>query len=96
MITGFEQLCRILSCNKWHNEATQTSPGVDTFLCTWYERPVMNTAECPECAAQVAFKEKPVQHELIRCPDCGAELEVVKLEPLTLELAPTEQEDWGE
>ncbi len=56
----------------------------------------MNTAECPECAAQVTFKEKPVQHELVRCPDCSAELEVVKLEPLTLELAPTEQEDWGE
>jgi alpha-aminoadipate carrier protein LysW len=56
----------------------------------------MNTAECPECAAEVAFKEKPVLHELVRCPECNAELEVVKLEPLTLEPAPTEQEDWGE
>lgn len=35
-------------------------------------------------------------HELVRCPDCAAELEVVKLDPITLELAPTEQEDWGE
>ena len=58
--------------------------------------PAMNTAECPECAAEVAFKEKPVLHELVRCPECNAELEVVKLEPLTLEPAPTEQEDWGE
>ena len=56
----------------------------------------MNTAECPECAAQVAFKERPVMHELVRCSECGAELEVVKLDTLTLDLAPTEQEDWGE
>jgi alpha-aminoadipate carrier protein LysW len=35
-------------------------------------------------------------HELLRCADCGAELEVVSLEPLTLDLAPIEEEDWGE
>jgi alpha-aminoadipate carrier protein LysW len=28
--------------------------------------------------------------------DCGAELEVVSLNPLVLELAPEEEEDWGE
>jgi len=56
----------------------------------------MNTAECPEYRAEVEFKKKPVLHELVRCPECNAELEVVKLEPLTLEPAPTAQEDWGE
>jgi alpha-aminoadipate carrier protein LysW len=56
----------------------------------------MNQAECPECAASVVFTEKPVLHELVRCAECSAELEVVKLDPLSLELAPTEQEDWGE
>ena len=56
----------------------------------------MNTAECPECAGDVTFKTAPLLHELIRCSDCGAELEVVKLDPITLELAPTEEEDWGQ
>lgn len=56
----------------------------------------MNTAECPECGATISFKTAPVLHELVRCSDCGAELEVVTLEPLALALAPTEEEDWGE
>jgi alpha-aminoadipate carrier protein LysW len=56
----------------------------------------MFTAECPNCGATVSFKSAPVLHELIRCSDCGAELEVTTLEPLALDLAPTEEEDWGE
>lgn len=54
------------------------------------------TAECPECAANVAFESQPLLNELVRCADCGAELEVTNLDPLTLELAPLEEEDWGE
>ena len=34
--------------------------------------------------------------EIIVCPDCGAELEIMGLEPLVLELAPEVEEDWGE
>jgi len=30
------------------------------------------------------------------CPDCGVELEVMGLDPLVLDLAPEEEEDWGE
>jgi alpha-aminoadipate carrier protein LysW len=56
----------------------------------------MNTAECPECGGTIEFKSAPVLHELVRCADCGAELEVTQLEPITLALAPTEEEDWGE
>ncbi|HQV68475.1 MAG TPA: lysine biosynthesis protein LysW [Thermoflexales bacterium] len=54
------------------------------------------TAECPECAGDVKFKEAPMLHELVRCGECGAELEVVALDPIKLDLAPTEEEDWGE
>ena len=54
------------------------------------------TAECPECGGSITFKSTPVLHELVRCPDCGGELEVVDLANLTLALAPTEEEDWGE
>ena len=53
------------------------------------------TATCPECAAEVEL-ENPEQGEIVQCPDCGAELEVTSVEPVTLELAPEEEEDWGE
>ncbi len=50
---------------------------------------------CPECEAQwsAGALEKG---EILPCPECGAELEVTGLDPLTLALAPEEEEDWGE
>ena len=53
------------------------------------------TAECPECGAELKL-EDVMEGEIVDCPDCGVELEVIGLEPLTLELAPEEEEDWGE
>jgi len=52
-------------------------------------------AECPECFATVELKDV-MQNEVTQCPECGVDLEVVELDPLTLELAPEEEEDWGE
>lgn len=52
-------------------------------------------AECPECFAEVDLNEVMVG-ELVQCPECGVDLEVVSVDPLTLELAPEEEEDWGE
>jgi alpha-aminoadipate carrier protein LysW len=37
-----------------------------------------------------------MQNEITQCPDCGADLEVINIDPLELELAPEEEEDWGE
>jgi alpha-aminoadipate carrier protein LysW len=34
--------------------------------------------------------------EIIVCSDCGVDLEIVSLDPAKVELAPMEQEDWGE
>ena len=42
------------------------------------------------------YVAKPLRGEIITCPDCGAELEVVSENPLQLEFAPQEEEDWGE
>lgn len=57
----------------------------------------MSTAACPECAAEIELDtENVMAGEIIDCPDCGVELEVVNTNPLTLELAPEEEEDWGE
>ncbi|MBM4430393.1 MAG: lysine biosynthesis protein LysW [Chloroflexi bacterium] len=51
---------------------------------------------CPECAAEIQLDDKTMEHEIVVCPDCGVELEVISLAPVTLELAPEEEEDWGE
>jgi alpha-aminoadipate carrier protein LysW len=37
-----------------------------------------------------------MQNEITQCAECGAELEVINLDPLELALAPEEEEDWGE
>jgi len=50
---------------------------------------------CPECEAPLNLKET-VQGEIVVCPDCGVDLEVTNLNPLTVALAPMEEEDWGE
>ena len=52
-------------------------------------------AECPECAGQIELADV-VEGEIVQCGDCGAELEVVSLDPVTLELAPEDDEEWGE
>lgn len=56
----------------------------------------MATALCPECDAKISLPKGTVEGEIVSCPDCGAELEVVSTNPLALDLAPEEEEDWGE
>lgn len=51
--------------------------------------------ECLDCGAAIALAN-PVQGEIVDCPDCGVELEVRRVSPLTLDHAPDEEEDWGE
>lgn len=54
-----------------------------------------NMAECPECGFGIAA-DGLEEGEIVTCKDCGTELEVRGLNPLLLERAPQEQEDWGE
>ncbi|CAM3747939.1 lysine biosynthesis protein LysW [Kibdelosporangium persicum] len=51
---------------------------------------------CPECESEVSPPEPVRQHEVLECPDCRAELEVIAVEPVVLALAPEIEEDWGE
>jgi alpha-aminoadipate/glutamate carrier protein LysW len=51
---------------------------------------------CPECDATLSIPADAMEGEIVPCPDCGAELEVVSTVPVTLALAPEVQEDWGE
>jgi alpha-aminoadipate carrier protein LysW len=53
-------------------------------------------AECPECAAEIQLADDTIVHEIVVCPDCGMELEVLNLDPPTVDYAPQEEEDWGE
>ena len=52
--------------------------------------------ECLECAADINLPDDVMQNEIIACPDCGVELEVIELQPLQLDYAPEVEEDWGE
>jgi alpha-aminoadipate carrier protein LysW len=54
------------------------------------------TATCPECTAPIALAADTVESEIVVCPDCGAELEVISIDPPELALAPEVEEDWGE
>ena len=54
------------------------------------------TTTCPECEAEITFEASTEIGEILVCPDCGIDLEVTSLDPAKVELAPMEQEDWGE
>ena len=51
---------------------------------------------CPECEGEVGIPQDAQTGEILICPDCGVELELTALDPVTLTLAPKEAEDWGE
>jgi alpha-aminoadipate carrier protein LysW len=56
----------------------------------------MSTVTCPECAAEIKLEEGTEVGEILVCSDCGVDLEVIALEPAAVQLAPREEEDWGE
>lgn len=56
----------------------------------------MATVNCVECDAAVDVADDVMIGEVLECAECGAELEVTNVSPLTIELAPEVEEDWGE
>ncbi len=61
-----------------------------------FEEEFMMNVKCPVCDADVKVTDDAMVGELLSCSDCGTELEVLSLDPLTVEEAPEVQEDWGE
>jgi alpha-aminoadipate/glutamate carrier protein LysW len=53
-------------------------------------------AICPECEGTVDVDVDVEEGEILECPECGVELEVLSTNPLELGIAPQEEEDWGE
>ena len=50
----------------------------------------------PGLRPSVQLEKDIVVGELLECPDCGSELEVLKVAPPALGEAPETEEDWGE
>ncbi len=47
---------------------------------------------CPECDAPIDEEFEDVG-ELITCPECGVDLEVISLDPVEFDLAPVDDEE---
>ncbi|NLT32035.1 MAG: hypothetical protein GXX81_01180, partial [Acidobacteria bacterium] len=47
---------------------------------------------CPECETVIEEDIEEVG-EILTCPECGVELEVISLDPLEFDLAPIDDED---
>ena len=39
---------------------------------------------CPECGAAVAVADDVMSEEVLECPECAVELQVISRDPLTL------------
>ena len=46
----------------------------------------MQTTQCPVCSSDIIIEEGSSEKDLVSCLNCGAELEIVTLHPLSLEL----------
>ena len=58
----------------------------------------MAKCECPSCFFEFDLDDGTIEGEVISCPDCGVDLEVVKIngEIAKVEEAEMTEEDWGE
>ena len=56
----------------------------------------MSDVRCPECDAEITLETDTEVGEILVCPDCGVDLEVMSLDPPQVDMAPMEEEDWGE
>jgi alpha-aminoadipate carrier protein LysW len=51
------------------------------------------TATCPECEADVHVDTDADKGDLVSCEECGADLEIVGLDPVELDLAEEEEDE---
>jgi alpha-aminoadipate carrier protein LysW len=57
------------------------------------------TVSCLDCEVPFELEYRPVEGQILTCPNCDAELEVVSLQPLELDFYyedVDEDEDWDE
>lgn len=46
----------------------------------------MQTTQCPICSSDVIIEDGSSEKDLVSCLNCGAELEIITLQPLQLNL----------
>ncbi|MHA1804554.1 MAG: lysine biosynthesis protein LysW [Promethearchaeota archaeon] len=58
----------------------------------------MAKAECPSCFFEFELDEGTIVGEVIPCPDCGVDLEIIEIQGdvAKVEEAEMAEEDWGE
>ena len=54
------------------------------------------TAECPDCGERIALQLPVERGQLVSCPNCEAELEVVETSPVELDWVYEEWDDEDE
>lgn len=54
--------------------------------------------ECKDCGAEITVTNDAMVGEIITCPDCGADFEIVSKKEDIIEIKPAESvgEDWGQ
>lgn len=55
----------------------------------------MHSAECPQCGNDVPVGSQPKLGKVVVCKECGADLEIVWLDPLELDW-PLDEEEYEE
>jgi len=56
----------------------------------------LTVTECLICGAEFDLGSGIIPNELIVCPECFREFEVIDVDPLRLEFSLHEEEDWGD
>jgi len=56
----------------------------------------MQTTQCPICLSDVIIEEEASEKDLVNCLNCGAELEIVTLQPLQLNPLQEQQDEESE
>jgi alpha-aminoadipate carrier protein LysW len=58
---------------------------------------VVTAPACLQCATDISVPAGTELGEIVACPECGQEHEVLETSPaVLLDLAPEVEEDWGE
>lgn len=59
----------------------------------------MASANCPDCNQKINLGQKPKKGQLLTCPFCNTDLEILSLSPLELDYAlydDYDDEDWDD
>lgn len=56
----------------------------------------MQHGKCPACDSDIIIDDEAFENDLVSCPNCGAEAEIVSLRPLRLELSETDSDPLAE